>query len=370
MRKTVALLMVCISALLGRESIDLSPAKDMQPYVIQAQEYPWCAYSANNLMQTYTTNVIARLSDNADKQYASMRFFSADYDAIKERLVTVEVIDAASGAPVDAKKAFFVLNSSLQSPYSKYLKIAFAKKEDAQAFIQKHGGDIREFEFALYMAERDRKMDEKYFEAKTHTLHKRGKKAYEYMCKQIEAFAYDSKYALKKAIKTQNLCSGLDAKNLQVVTMYLYDIKRLGSDALEQKERIKVPKEAKCPVCGMFVYKYPKWVAKVTFENGHAHYFDGVKDMMKYYFDPGSYRGGHTKDDIKQMQVSNYYTLEPIRAQEAYYVIGSNVYGPMGHELIPFSSREEAKAFQDRRFGKQILTFDQITPKKVYDLDR
>ena len=31
--------------------------------------------------------------------------------------------------------------------------------------------------------------------------------------------------------------------------------------------------------------------------------------------------------------------------QKAFYVIGSNVYGPMGEELIPFKNEDEAKKF-------------------------
>ena len=27
-------------------------------------------------------------------------------------------------------------------------------------------------------------------------------------------------------------------------------------------------KKAKCPVCGMFVYKYPDWVAEIIFKDG------------------------------------------------------------------------------------------------------
>ena len=40
----------------------------------------------------------------------------------------------------------------------------------------------------------------------------------------------------------------------------------------------------KCPVCGMFVAKYPDWVAEIIFKDGSAVYFDGCKDMFKYYF--------------------------------------------------------------------------------------
>ena len=47
---------------------------------------------------------------------------------------------------------------------------------------------------------------------------------------------------------------------------------------------IEVPEDAKCPVCGMFVSKYPKWVAQIKIKMDIYHYFDGVKDMMKFLF--------------------------------------------------------------------------------------
>ena len=41
------------------------------------------------------------------------------------------------------------------------------------------------------------------------------------------------------------------------------------------------PKDT-CPVCGMFVAKYPHWTATVLYRDGHAHHFDGAKDLFKY----------------------------------------------------------------------------------------
>ena len=43
------------------------------------------------------------------------------------------------------------------------------------------------------------------------------------------------------------------------------------------------PKD-KCPVCGMFVAKYPDWVGEIIFKDGSAAFFDGAKDLFKYYF--------------------------------------------------------------------------------------
>ena len=120
-------------------------------------------------------------------------------------------------------------------------------------------------------------------------------------------------------------------------------------------------KHAKCPVCGMFVAKYPKWVAKIRFMK-KDHYFDGVKDMMKFIFDKNQ--------NFKNIQVTDYYTTTGIKARDAFYVIGSNVYGPMGNELIPFSSMNKAKEFKQNHYGTQILTFEKITKELTYSLDK
>ena len=40
----------------------------------------------------------------------------------------------------------------------------------------------------------------------------------------------------------------------------------------------------KCPVCGMFVAKYPGFLAQIQFRDGSIAFFDGPKDFFKYYF--------------------------------------------------------------------------------------
>ncbi len=39
----------------------------------------------------------------------------------------------------------------------------------------------------------------------------------------------------------------------------------------------------RCPVCGMFVSKYPNWIAQIEFKDGSREFFDGPKDMFRYY---------------------------------------------------------------------------------------
>ena len=124
----------------------------------------------------------------------------------------------------------------------------------------------------------------------------------------------------------------------------------------------------KCTVCGMFVAKYPDWVASIAFGDGSAAFFDGPKDMYKYYHNLTKYNSAKKKSDIRTMQVSDYYSLEPIDAFKAYYVMGSDVYGPMGRELIPFALEADAAEFLKDHAGKRIVTFRDITPELLKDL--
>ena len=130
-----------------------------------------------------------------------------------------------------------------------------------------------------------------------------------------------------------------------------------------EKKALKPSPRDKCTVCGMFVAKYPDWVATIAFRDGSLAFFDGPKDLFKYYHDLQRYNPAKKKSDILSMQVSDYYVLEPIDAFKAYYVIGSDVYGPMGRELIPFSTETDAAEFMKDHGGNRIVTFRDITPE-------
>jgi nitrous oxide reductase accessory protein NosL len=135
---------------------------------------------------------------------------------------------------------------------------------------------------------------------------------------------------------------------------------------------VETPKPAltdTCPVCGMFVSKYPAWLATVVYKDGHAHHFDGAKDMFKYLLDMPKWAPGHKAEDIQTIGVTEYYTMEMIDAKDAYYVIGSEVYGPMGHELIPLVSEEDAKEYMQDHKGVKIMRFDEVKYKLLLNLD-
>jgi nitrous oxide reductase accessory protein NosL len=136
-----------------------------------------------------------------------------------------------------------------------------------------------------------------------------------------------------------------------------------------EKGPVKPSAEEKCPVCGMFVAKYPDWVGEIIFNDGSVAFSDGAKDLFKYYFNLKKYNPKKTTADIDAIYVTEYYNMKLINAYNALYVIGSDVYGPMGRELIPFETREDAEVFMKDHKGERILKFKEISFKKVMRLD-
>lgn len=129
------------------------------------------------------------------------------------------------------------------------------------------------------------------------------------------------------------------------------------------------PKDA-CPVCGMLVAKYPAWAAAVVWNDGRAHHFDGAKDLFQFLHALPKYAPGRKADQIRSLAVTEFYGLKKIDAREAWFVLGSDVLGPMGHELIPLATREDAEEFRKDHHGRRILRFKEVTPAVVAELDK
>lgn len=129
----------------------------------------------------------------------------------------------------------------------------------------------------------------------------------------------------------------------------------------------QVDERTRCPVCGMFVAKYQQWLTQVVMASDKSESFDGVKDMMAYYFSPGQF-GGPADLSGSKIFVKDYYSQNWIDGRKAFYVIGSDVYGPMGHELIPFENRDGAENFLKDHHGRQLITFTEIRAELIDSL--
>jgi len=327
----------------------------------------------------YKTSHAVILKDGKKKQYCSIRCLVADWPILKDKIKKILVVDAKRGELINAKSAYYVVGSKVKGTMSMVSKIAFAKEGDAKAFQKEFGGKIVDFDTAFKMASNSFNKDSMMVSKKKQKMmYPMGKKIYAKMCKPIDVDSYSRINELKAAIKSKDLCKTMKEKQLQAVALYLWDVKgghakKSGCTHNSLDIKTDISKTDKCPVCGMFVYKYPKWATFIYYEkDGKLEYlaFDGVKDMMKFYFEPakwGKYK--EFKSKIKKIIVRDYYTLKPILAESAWYVVGSNVYGPMGNELIPFKTEAAAKNFMADHKGKKVLRFNEITKELVYKLD-
>jgi nitrous oxide reductase accessory protein NosL len=109
----------------------------------------------------------------------------------------------------------------------------------------------------------------------------------------------------------------------------------------------------------MFVAPFRPFLAEIVFSNGEVAFFDGPKDLFKHYL-----RLKKADDEefekIEGVLVTDYYSVEMIDGMKAYFVVGSDVYGPMGPELVPFRAEEDAKVFKKDHKGKSIHRFGDV----------
>jgi len=371
MRLFIVLMFLSLTFNAFAADMDFSKKASGKPELIQSgAQKPWCPVCGMNLKMFYKTSHAMKLSGGKNKQYCSIRCMLQDYEGLHSIVHEILVVDVTSEKLIDVRKATYVVGSKAPGTMTMTSKYAFANPEDAKAFQKKMGGEIMTFDQAKMSALASMKKDVNMTDMKRQKMmYPKGKKIFTSACdKSINPFDYNLINELKADIAKNNKCGKLVEKELQAVALYLWDIVRKEN---KSEEFITVKEGEKCPVCGMFVDKYPKWAAKIdyTMNNADSHaVFDGAKDMFKFYFNPtkwGSYKG----IDFKKVQVTDYYTNKAVNAKDAFYVIGSDVYGPMGRELIPFASKENATTFMSDHGGKKLITFDEVTEGMVYKLD-
>lgn len=124
-------------------------------------------------------------------------------------------------------------------------------------------------------------------------------------------------------------------------------------------------KKDRCPVCGMFVHKYPKWAAGFVFQSGATYFHCCPKCMLHNLNNIPKYQPGENRDKLKIIWVTDYYTTTRMDARNALFVVGTTLVGPMGLDLIPVKGRNAAENLMKDYHGERILTLEQITPEVI-----
>ena len=278
------------------------------------QKYPKCPFCNMDRNQFAFSRILVTYDNDSESGYCSLHCAAISMAInIDKAPIKIQVGDYNSRELIDAEAAVWVIGGDRVGVMTHRAKWAFKERRDAEAFISEHGGTPASFDVAMKAAYEDMYADTRMIREKRKKMH--------------------AKQAVVAEIPP------------------------------------KPTPEDKCPVCGMFVAKYPDWTGVITFEGGGREYFDGAKDLFKYLFGLEKYNPRKTQGDIRHIHVTDYYDMKFIDATTAFFVIGGDVYGPMGRELIPLASRPDAETFMKDHNGIKILKFNEINPEIIHRLD-
>jgi len=131
-----------------------------------------------------------------------------------------------------------------------------------------------------------------------------------------------------------------------------------------------VPVDARCPVCGMYPARYPRWAAQVIFKDGAAHYFDSPVNLFDFLHKVDRYDRRYSRADVAVSYVRDLASGQWIEAGQAFFVLGSDVAGPMRNADLPaFATRNAADAFARQHHGS-VRTARDMTPQLLAPLNR
>lgn len=117
----------------------------------------------------------------------------------------------------------------------------------------------------------------------------------------------------------------------------------------------EVPPEARCPVCGMFPARQRRWAAQVIFSNGDVQYLDSPLSLFLYLQQVPRYTAGQSADRIVAAYVTDLDSGVWVPAEQALYVHGSRLMGPMRSGNLPaFATKHQAGVFIDQHGGEWL----------------
>jgi nitrous oxide reductase accessory protein NosL len=133
------------------------------------------------------------------------------------------------------------------------------------------------------------------------------------------------------------------------------------------KQPMEIPENATCGKCGMYPARYPRWQSQIIFNDDTMTPFDGCKCMFNFIFAMDKFDQKHSKNDIAVAWVKDFNTGKWLNAEDASYVVGSNMMGPMGKELIPFADQAAAMKFHEGQ-GGTMMKYEDINPEVMKTL--
>lgn len=113
---------------------------------------------------------------------------------------------------------------------------------------------------------------------------------------------------------------------------------------------IACKKEERCKNCGMKIDPTSAWNADLIGMDGKSVRFDTPRCAFTYW------RGG--KMQAKDIRAQDYYERAWKGSAELKFVLGGDVLGPMGPDLVPVEAQRAGKFIQDHSADKAVSAAD------------
>ncbi len=115
-----------------------------------------------------------------------------------------------------------------------------------------------------------------------------------------------------------------------------------------------IPVNARCGHCGMYPARTPQWAAQLIFENGTAVFFDSPLDLAQFEERSKTLIQAGTHGKVQVRYVTDYPRPgQWVKRDEAWFVVGSQVLGPMRTADVPaFARQADAQAFAQQHQGQ------------------
>ncbi|MBI5250176.1 MAG: nitrous oxide reductase accessory protein NosL [Desulfomonile tiedjei] len=140
-------------------------------------------------------------------------------------------------------------------------------------------------------------------------------------------------------------------------------------NAMIAQKRIKdgkivepVDNKDECPVCHMYPARYPKNRCQLIDAQKAVYHFCSTQCLFAFLNDPKPFANKDVKPTM--IWVADYPSESWISAKTAYYLVGSRVQGPMGHEALAFDKNAEALSLS-RQEGGNVLMFPEVGIEKI-----
>lgn len=111
-------------------------------------------------------------------------------------------------------------------------------------------------------------------------------------------------------------------------------------------------REPRCKHCGMRIDPASAWLVELASSDGNVTLFDTPRCAFQ------SWRSGTTAGAT--LRVRDYYDHVPRDGRDVRFVIGGDILGPMGPDLVPVDPGRVAKFIQDHH-ADRALGLDEVT---------